>query len=313
MTAPAPSASSATDRPDDIPRGIALVLLTMALFACQDAVIKHLTTDYSTAQILWVRYVMFAGLALALATRKRPLRQVLRSARPGFQVIRSLLILGDMACFVVAVRYLPLADAHSLIATFPLITTGLAAFMLKEQVGIRRWLAILACFVGVLIILRPGLAAIQPGALWALAAAVFFALYQVMTRVVSRDDASETSLLYMAITGAVATTVIGPFFWTAPDAEGWAFLVVLSIVGTATHMLLIRALHYAPASVLQPFNYTLLPWATLVGLVVFGQFPDGWTILGAAIVVASGLYTIWREHIRKQEVTVTEGVAPPPH
>jgi len=290
---------STSPRPDNIPRGITLILLAMAIFAAQDAVIKHLAASYSTPQILWVRYVIFAGFALALALRKRPLAQVLKCARPGFQILRSLAILGDMALFVIAVRLLPLADTHALIATFPLITMALAVVFLKEQVGLRRWLAIVACFIGVLVILRPGITVIQPGALWALAAAVFFSIYQVMTRVVSRTDSAETSLLYMAITGAAATTVVGPFFWVPPDAAGWGWLFVLAVLGTVTHLLLIKALEHAPASVLQPFNYTLLPWAALFGLLAFGQFPDGWTIAGATIIVASGLYSIYREHIAK--------------
>ena len=294
---------SFSPKADNIPRGITLILLAMAIFAAQDAVIKHLAATYSTAQILWVRYVIFTGFALALALRKRPLRLVLKSARPGLQIVRSLMILGDMACFVVAVSFLPLADAHSLVATFPLITTALAAVFLNEPVGLRRWLAIFTCFVGVMVILRPGLAAVQPGALWALAAAVFFSIYQVMTRIVARKDDGETSLLYMAVTGAVVTTAVGPFFWAPPDAAGWGWLIVLAGLGTVTHFLLIKALENAPASVLQPFNYTLLPWATLFGLLVFGQFPDGWTIFGATIVVASGLYTIYREHIGNRPLT----------
>lgn len=285
---------------DNIPRGIALILLAMAIFAAQDAVVKHLAASFSTPQILWVRYVMFAGFALALALRKRPLRLVLKSTRPGLQIIRSLAILGDLTLFVFAVRLLPLADTHALVATFPLITTAMAAVFLKEAVGVRRWLAIFVCFVGVLVILRPGLTAIQPGAVWALMAAVFFSIYQVMTRVVARDDSTETSLLYMAVTGAIVTTAVGPFFWEPPDAAGWGWLFVLGVIGTVTHFLLTMALKYAPASVLQPFNYTLLPWATLLGLVVFGQFPDGWTIIGATIVVASGLYSIYREHLVKK-------------
>ena len=294
------SESGATESADNVPRGISLVILTMVIFAAQDAVIKYLATSYSAPQILMVRYVLFAGFALALAMRKRPLRLVLKSARPGFQIVRSLMILADMFCFTVAVSYLPLADTHALVATFPLIVTALAAVFLKEHVGLRRWLAVFACFIGILIILRPGLTALQPGALWAMATAVFFALYQVMTRVISKHDSSETSLLYMALVGAAILVLVGPFYWTPPDSNGWFWLVVLSIIGTVTHWLLILALHYAPASVLQPFNYTLLPSATLFGYLVFDQFPDGWTILGASIVVVSGLYTIYRErsHMR---------------
>jgi drug/metabolite transporter (DMT)-like permease len=122
-----------------------------------------------------------------------------------------------------------------------------------------------------------------------------------MTRVVSRYDDGETSLLYMAAVGAVAMTCIGPWFWVPPTPLAWAGLAAIAVTGTAGHLLLIKALENAPASVLQPFNYTLLVWATLVGLVVFGDFPDVWTIAGAMIVVASGLYTIYRERVRKED------------
>jgi drug/metabolite transporter (DMT)-like permease len=120
-----------------------------------------------------------------------------------------------------------------------------------------------------------------------------------MTRVVSRSDDGETSLLYMAVVGAVAMTCVGPWFWVPPTPLAWLGLTAIAVTGTAGHMLLIRALECAPASVLQPFNYTLLVWATLVGFVVFGDFPDAWTIAGAVVVVASGLYTIYRERMRK--------------
>jgi drug/metabolite transporter (DMT)-like permease len=140
--------------------------------------------------------------------------------------------------------------------------------------------------------------ALQPGALVALLAALMFAGYNVLTRVAARHDDSETSLVYMAVTGAVVTTVIGPFFWQAPTLADWGWLLLLSCTAATGHMLLIKALEAAPASVLQPFNYTLLVFATVIGYLVFDNLPDLWTIAGAAIVVASGLYTIYRERVR---------------
>lgn len=269
------------------------------IFACQDAVTKLLVQDYAAAQILWVRYVMFAAFALVLARRKRPLAHVLRSTRPWLQITRSLFIVVEIGLFILAVRLLPLADAHALLATTPLIVTAVSAAFLGEAVGIRRWSAVLVGFAGVLVILRPGAGVFDIGSLWALLAAFLFAGYQAMTRVVSRSDDGETSLLYMAVVGVVAMTCVGPWFWVPPTPLAWLGLTAIAVTGTAGHLLLIRALECAPASVLQPFNYTQLVWATLVGFVVFGDFPDAWTIAGAAVVVASGLYTIYRERIRK--------------
>ena len=290
-------------RVDNTPQGIGLAVLAMVVFAIHDAIAKLLTEDHSAPQILWIRAAFFALFALAIARRKRPLRKCFVSQRPGLQIIRGLMLVGDMLLIVIAFSLLPLADTHALVATFPLMVTAMSAVFLKEPVGLRRWLAVFACFIGVLIILRPGLTALQPGALLALGAAVFFAAYNTMTRVVSRYDSSETTLLYTAVVGLASTTLIGPFFWTWPSATGWALFVAVSIGGTLAHLLLISALERAPASVLQPFNYVLLLAATVVGFIVFGQFPDIWTIAGSAVIVCSGLYVIYRERKRQDEGT----------
>ena len=240
--------------------------------------------------------MFFCAFALAVARRRAPLRQALRSARPGLQVVRSLALLGDMLLFVVAVGLLPLADTHALIATFPLMVTALSPLLLGEAVGLRRWLAVGAGFVGVLLILRPGLSVLQPGSLPALAAAFFFALYTILTRKVGRHDPPEVSLAYIGIVGIVLMTFIGPFFWQPPTLKSWALLALIGVMAAFAHLLLIEALKVAPASLLQPFNYLFVLEATVLGYLVFGQFPDRWTIAGAAIVVASGLYVIHREY-----------------
>jgi drug/metabolite transporter (DMT)-like permease len=273
----------------------------MLIFAAHDAVIKLLTVDYAVPQILWIRFIFFSAFALILARRKGPLRQSTKSARPLLQIGRSLMLLLDMILFVVAVGLLPLADTHALIATFPLMVTALSALVLGEHVGIRRWLAVGACFIGVLLILRPGLTVLQPGSLIALAAALAFALYNVMTRIVSRHDNGEVSLVYVGVIGLVATSFTVPFFWVWPTTEAWIMLAAIGIVGASAHFLLITALKSAPASVLQPFNYTLLLAATAIGYFLFGQFPDLWTIIGASVIVGSGLYVVQREYsIRRQ-------------
>lgn len=276
-------------------RGIALIIAATMVFSVQDVLTKQLVQTHAAQQVLWVRYLFFAAFALMISARKRPLRVAFRSARPLFQIIRSLLIATTMGLFALAVRVLPLADAHALVASAPLMVTVLSAVVLAERVGIRRWSAVCIGFIGVLLILRPGLTVLQPASLLVICGAFLYAVYSIMTRIVSRDDDSETSLLYMAVVGAVALTAVGPFFWTTPNGETVAMMAGLGFAGTIGHLLLIKALEAVPASVLQPFNYLMLVWAMVSGYIVFGNFPDLWTITGAAVIVASGLYIIYRE------------------
>lgn len=284
---------------DNSALGITFVLSAMFIFATQDAITKHLAGTYAAPQILWVRFAFYTLFALAYSARKKPLRYCLRSAVPWLQVARSLLIVAEIAVFIAAVRFLNLADIHALFATFPLMVTAIAAVFLGEKVGVRRWTAVFAGFVGVLIIVRPGFEEIKPGTLLALLTAFMFAVYNIMTRVVAHHDDSETTTVYMAVVGVACLSVLAPFYWVPPTPTDWAWLFCLSCTAAAGHFLLIKALEYAPASTLQPFNFTLLVFATFIGFVAFGTLPDFWTVVGAAVVVASGLYTIYRERVRR--------------
>lgn len=286
------------DHQDNATLGITLVITAMFIFSLQDAITKTLAVIYSVPQILWIRYIFYIFFALAISARKKPLREALKSKTPWLQIFRSLLIVAEIGMFIVTIRYLSLAEMHALLATFPLMVTAIAALFLKEPVGIRRWGAVFVGFLGVLVILRPGLAAIQPAALLALVTALMFAAYNVMTRLVSRYDDGETSTVYMAVVGVVVLTAIGPFYWETPSFSDWGWLLALSISAATGHLLLIKALEAAPASTLQPFNYTLLVFATVVGYIFFDSLPDFWTVIGAMIVVTSGLYTIYRERRR---------------
>jgi drug/metabolite transporter (DMT)-like permease len=279
-------------------RGIILILIANLGFAGMDAVSKTLVVDYPVAQILWVRYAFFAAFATALSLRSGGPLAGLRSQRPALNVLRAVILLAEIGCFVVAFRYLPLAETHSIAAVYPLIITALSAVVLGEFVGPRRWAAVAVGFVGVVVILRPGLGVFNPAALIPLAGAALFAVYQIMTKVVARRDSMVTILLYTGWIGFALTSLTGPFYWTPPDVKGWILLPIAGFMGVVGHLLLIKALELAPASVLQPFNYTLLVWATAVGFLVFGDLPDTVTVLGAGIVVASGLYTWWRERVR---------------
>lgn len=295
MNKGAPQAG-ATDRL----RGIALMLLAMLLLACMDAVSKKLAADYAVAQILWVRFLVFAAFALYMA-RNIGLRSGLRSTRPLLQIARSLLLVAEIGVFVLAFRYLPLAETHAVAATSPLIVTALAVPILGERVGLRRWAAVLAGFVGALVIIRPGLAAFGTPFLLPLIGAVMFAVYQIMLRSLGQTDRAETTVLYSGLVGAVVLTLVAPPFWRPPDAEGWALLILAGLLGTAAHVTLIRAFAVAPAAALQPFSYALLLFATVIGYLVFDDLPDPWTILGGALVVGGGLYTLYRESLRRAD------------
>lgn len=280
-------------------RGIVTVLLAWLLLSCMDAGSKLLAQDYAIVQILWLRYLFLAAVAWLFARRQRG-PAPLRTRRPGLQVLRALLLVVEIGLFIYAISVLPLASAHAILAVTPLIVTALSVPLLGERVGVRRWAAIAVAFAGVLVILRPGLGVAQPMALVVLLCALMFALYQVLTRLVSRDDDPTVTLFYTALIGAGALTLIGPFFWTWPDLAGWALFLLVAMLGGGAHFLLIKALQLAPAAALQPYSYSLIVWATLVGFVVFGNLPDLWTVAGAVVVASSGLYAFARERQLKR-------------
>ncbi len=276
--------------------GILVMILAMFVLASMDAISKYLVAIYDVPQILWIRAVIFVAFAVAVA-RPRHLRRALKSARPVLQIGRSLILVAETATFILAFRYLPLADVHAVAALAPLIATALATPLLGEHVGARRWSAVVLGFVGVLIIIRPGLGVFHWTALLPLVAAFFWGIYQVLVRLVSEDDGAATTTLYTALVAALVWGGVGLYsgHWQAPDAVGWGLLSLLGLMAALAHFLVIKALELAPASVLQPFGYTLMLWAVVMGYLVFDHFPDIMTLLGAAIVVASGLYVLYRE------------------
>ncbi len=273
-------------------KGVLLCLLSMLVFAIQDGITKVLVQDMAVAQFVMVRYWVFAVVALAYLYFRGGLGRALKTRHLGLQLLRSLLSVAEIAIFNLSLRYLGLAEAHALMACFPLIAIALAGPLLGEQVGRRRGMAVLVGFIGTLVIIRPGLELFKAEALIALSAAVTFALYNIITRKVSRHDSFDTNVLYMAVVGCVSASLFGIPQWRPPSAEEWLMLSVLSVTGIAGHLFLVKALEYAPASMLQPFNYSLLVFASLIGVVVFAEVPDSWTLLGAAVVIGSGLYAI---------------------
>ncbi len=278
-------------------RGIALFTLAMLALTCQDAFFKVLVEGYAVGQIVALRYAVFLALALWLV-RREGLASALATRHPILQIVRALVLLADVGCFVLAVRHLPLANAHAIIALSPLMALVLAIPLLGERVGLRRWSAVAVGLAGMLIVLRPGPSGLDAGMLYALGAACFYALYNVLTRRAALVDGTAPTILYTALVGALATALIAPAAWRAPDASGWLQFAAMGLLGALGQVLAIWASRDAEASLLQPFVYSQLLWALLLGLAIFGDWPDGPTLAGAALIVAGGVYAALRGRTR---------------
>jgi len=281
-------------------RGILWMLLTMLLFAGINAIAKYLTLTYPVPQVVWARYA-FHLLLLALMLRSR-LPRAARTRRLGLQLTRSLLMVLSTAFYFTGIHFIPLADAGAIMFVAPILVTALSFPLLGEQVGPRRWAGVAVGFVGALIVIRPGFGVMHAAAVLPFCAACLHALYQISTRKVSAVDTPLTSLVYTALIGGLVASAVVPFAWTAPDAAGWALMLLLGLLGGAGHFAMIKAFQLAPAATVTPFGYTTLLWVTLFGFLLFDDLPDAWTVLGALVIVSSGLYIFHRERKRRAAV-----------
>lgn len=275
--------------------GIALMCGAVACFACLDATAKFLNQHMDTLQVVWARYTGAFVLAL-LFTGPVAWRAIHVTTRPGLQLGRSALLLASTVLNFLALRYLQLDQALAIIFSTPFFVTALSGPMLGERVRWRRWTAVAVGFLGVLVVTRPGFGGIHPAALLTLGGALCYAFYNVFTRQLAHTDSNETTLFYSSLVGAIAMLPPLPFVWSTPADP----VIILLMTATGAfaafgHYLLIAAHRLAPASVLAPFIYTQLVWVIALGHFVFGEQPNGWTLAGAGIVVASGLYIFNRE------------------
>jgi len=275
--------------------GIALMCGALACFSCLDAMAKYLNLHMDTLQVVWARYTGAFIVAVAISNPvTRP--GLMLTGRPMLQVGRSVLLLLSTLLNFMALRYLQLDQALAIVFSTPFFIAALSGPVLGEWVRWRRWMAIGVGFIGVLLVTRPGFGGIHPAALLSLAAALFYAAYNISTRMLSRTDSSETTLFYSNLVGALVMLPVVPFVWTAPsDPVVILVMIVCGAFGSVGHYLLIIAHRHAPPAVLAPFIYTQLVWAIILGYLVFADVPSEWTLAGAAIVVASGLYMLNRE------------------
>jgi drug/metabolite transporter (DMT)-like permease len=277
-------------------RAILLMCGACACFSCMDASVKFLNPRIGTVEVVWARYASAFLLTLAISN---PLRRpaLLITRRPLLQIGRSALLLASTMLNFLALRYLRLDQALSILFSTPFFVALLSGLFFGEWAGWHRAAAIAVGFVGVLIVIRPGFSGMHPAGLLVVGGAVLYALYNISTRVLSRTEPNLTTLLYSNSLGAIALLPFLPLVWRAPDqALVIALMLLLGGFATIGHYLLFAAHRLASALVLAPFIYTQIIWATAWGYLIFGDLPDTWTIAGGAVVIASGLYMLYREH-----------------
>lgn len=275
--------------------GILFMIATTLVFAVQDGISRHLAGEYNVLMVVMIRYWFFAAFVIAIATRQSgSIRAAASTEQPVLQISRGVLLAGEICVMVWGFVLLGLVEAHAIFACYPLLVAALSGPVLGESVGWRRWVAIGVGFVGVLIILRPGLTVFSPAAFVPLLSATMFALYGLLTRSAARKDTTATSFFWTGVTGAVVMTAIGVWFWQPMSGPDWAWMSALCVTGALGHYLLIRCYEVAEASAVQPFAYLQLVFASMIGLLVFGETLAWNVALGAGLVIASGLFTLWR-------------------
>lgn len=297
-------------RTDNVGRAILLTIITVGVFGVQDAMSKILVQTYSPFQVTMMRYWGFALFSLFLVLRQAPLRQALHSRVPLWQVVRGALLIIEIWCFAQALQSVPLGELQAISLVYPLLVTLFAIPVLGEKVGLFRFVAVGVGFAGALFIVRPGGLALDWGVGFAVLSATLYAIYIVITRKVSGQDSAATSMAYTGIVGLVMSSAVGMFYW---QPMAWSDVALLGMIVVTTclgHGLMIFALSMAPASTVQPFNYFSLPFAILLSVVVFNDWIDPVSLIGAGIIVAAGLVVMAREQMRKVPVVVDPAVSP---
>ena len=295
----APVASAEPPRADRTLLGIGLMIAGFMFFSLTDTIAKFLTQDFQPIQIAWFRQLGLLSAGLWFLLTKGP--AVLSTRHPVLQIVRGMLAALSASGFIFAVSYVPLPDATAVSFVAPFAVTIIAALALRETVGFRRWTALTIGFIGTLIVIRPGLGVLHPAIFVVLGAATLFALRQILSRVLGPTDATATTITYTAISSVLLLTIPMAFVWKTPESNGQMLLILLLACSAGLgELLIIRALELAQAAIVAPLQYSMIVWSTGLSWLVFSQLPDHWTLLGAAIIIASGLYTLHRERLAAQ-------------
>ena len=272
--------------------GMIFAVMAYFSFSLLDAVQKTAIIYHSVFQLLFIKYCFVLFLSLIESQRKKNY-SFYKSGNVKIQILRSILSIIESACFILSFRYLSLADAHSIGSLTPVLVVALSALILREHVSLKTWLAIFVGFIGVLIIMRPGLSIFDPKSLIPLAGAFFLSVYQIVTRKASEKDPNETSLFYTSIVGIILMGVIGYNFWQPLMEYSLIYFIAIGFFFSLGLYFQIIALSMARAGIIQPFHYTLIFWAIILGYIFYDDFPDIPTLIGALVITASGIYTLY--------------------
>ena len=269
--------------------GIFFAIFAYLAFSLLDTIQKTLIIYYSVFQILFIKYFFTFFLSLIESKRKKNFKFYLTS-NWKLQLLRSLLSILESGCFILAFRYLSLADAHSIGALTPIVVVVLSYIFLREKISPRIWFTVFIGFIGVLIVMRPGLTVFDPASLIPLAAAFFLGLYQIVTRKVSAVDKNETSLFYAGIVGMFLMGFISFFYWKPISVDFILMFLGVGVLYSSGVYFQIVALSKARANIVQPFHYTLIFWSIIFGFIFYKDIPDLFTITGAVVIIISGVY-----------------------
>jgi drug/metabolite transporter (DMT)-like permease len=281
--------------------GIGLMLTAMAVLPFLDAIAKYLGQQgVPVMQIVWARLFIGAFLTLPFALRLTGPRGLIPNM-PVMHAVRGALMIAATGFFFAALHYQSIADTLAIFFVQPLIITLLSPFVLGEKVGIRRWVAVVIGFIGTLIIIRPGFQQITPGVPLALGSGACLAIYLLLTRRIAGSAPAMVTTFYTSLMGAIIMSVIVLFVWQTPTPSQWVLFILLSAIANGGHFLIIRAYDHAEASLLAPLAYSEIIMATVLGWYLFGDFPDAWTFVGVAILIACAVYISWRERVQNVE------------
>lgn len=283
--------------------GIACMALGVSMLPLMDGLAKHLSANFHVFQIAWGRFAFHVAWLLPLVAGRLRFRELL-SHHPWLQLLRGGLLLGATLCFFGAISWMPLADALALLFISPMVCTLFSPWVLGERVGIWRWAAVAAGFIGALVVMRPGLGVFQPAALLALGAGLCHGSYLLATRRLAGRGNPLITLLFTALVGLIVVSLAMPFVWRPPAAVDWLFMALMGLFAAVGHFLVIRSFDHAPAPLVAPIGYFEIVVATLVGYLGFGDFPDGWTWTGITIIVLSGIVIALRESNQRKVPTL---------
>ena len=267
-------------------------LMAYFSFSLLDAVQKTAIIYHSVFQLLFIKYCFVLILSIIESRRKKNYF-FYKSGDVKIQILRSVLSIVESGCFVLSFRYLSLADTHSIASLTPVLVVALSAIILREHVSLKTWVAIFVGFIGVLVIMRPGLSIFDPKSLIPLAGAFFLSSYQIVTRKASETDSNETSLFYTSIVGILLMGILGYNFWQPLMELSIFFFIAIGFFFSLGLYFQIIALSMARAGIIQPFHYTLIFWAIILGYIFYNDLPDFPTLVGALIISVSGIYTLY--------------------